>query len=385
MEQEYTISTGWKIFMITVAVFLIAFSLFLFSMGEGHANSPLIFLMPITIIIGAVWIIAQQIRKKLIITDDTITRINAFSTVEISIKDIKGCRVGEKVIYIETSSADNPKVTINNYDSLSNSDELAKYFKEKFKNLDLVDLEAAKEKVLNDNSLGFTQEEREKKLKNAKIIAWIYNIVGFILGLSLIFADNTALVVIVLLCYPVLSIIIMLFSKGLVKFLSNSKISVYGFTMLGFLLPSFVLLLKSLSEYTVNSYSHLWLPFFVISSVFFAVLYIIGINKTVASITGQAAIMLIASLIYGFGSTRQINCAFDKSTPKLIHSTINSKWIEQSKGTHYHLKINSWDADLKPKDIEVSEDIYDKYSTGNTIDVELKSGLLNIPWFYINE
>jgi len=35
MEQEYTISTGWKIFMITVAIFLIGFSMFLFSMGEG--------------------------------------------------------------------------------------------------------------------------------------------------------------------------------------------------------------------------------------------------------------------------------------------------------------------------------------------------------------
>jgi hypothetical protein len=94
--------------------------------------------------------------------------------------------------------------------------------------------------------------------------------------------------------------------------------------------------------------------------------------------------MVIASLIYGFGATRQINCAFDDSSPKLVHTTIDSKWIEQSKGTHYHLKLTSWNSDPKPQDVEVSHSIYDQYSSGNNIDVNVKNGLLNIQWFYLN-
>jgi hypothetical protein len=116
MEREYTISTGWKIFMIIiVAIFLIGFSMFLFSMGEGKSNTPLIFLLPLAVLLLGIWIIAQQIRKKVIITDQSIIRINAFTTREIAIKDIKGCRVAQKVIVIVPLSPNDSKIVINNY------------------------------------------------------------------------------------------------------------------------------------------------------------------------------------------------------------------------------------------------------------------------------
>jgi hypothetical protein len=383
MEKEYTISIGWKIFMITVAVFLIGFSIFLLSLGTGRNNNDLIFLMPLTIFIGGVWIIIQQIKSKIIITDTEITRVNAFSAKEIAINDIKGCRVGSKVIVIVSSNPNSSNITINNYDVLRNSDELAKYFRETFKNQDSVDLENEHAKALQDTKLGVTEGERENALKKAKYVSWSYNIIGVVIGLTMLFDDAKPSVIMFLL-YPLLGILMMVFSKGLIKFLSNNKRSVYGFTMLGIFLPSIFLLFKSLFEYTTINNDHLWLPFLFISAILFILLYITGINTSVSSIKGQAVIMLIVSLIYALGATRQINCVFDDSQPKLVHTTVDSKWIEHNKGSHYHLKLVSWTSDQKPQDIEVSHSTYDQYSDGNNIDVNVKNGLLNIPWFYLD-
>jgi hypothetical protein len=271
MEKEYTISIGWKIFMITVAVFLIGFSIFLLSLGTGKNNNDLIFLMPLTIFIGGIWLIAQQIRRKIIITDSDITSISAFTSKKIEINNIKGCRVGEKTIVIVPLSSNDSQITINSYDVLSQSDELVRYFRE-FKNQDALDLENEQKQILEDTSLGFTKEDREQKLSKAKYVSLSYNAVGFVLAFIMLFNDSK-LSIVILLLYPLLGLIIMIFSKGLIKFLSNSKRSVYGFTMLGIFLPSIFLLFKSLFEYTTINNDHLWLPFLSTSAVFYIIIY----------------------------------------------------------------------------------------------------------------
>jgi len=384
MEQEYTISTGWKIFMISVATILIGFSIFLFSLGEGKSNNPFIILLPISILIGGIWIIVQQIRKKIIITDESITRINAFGSKEIAIKDVKGCRIGDKVIYIEAVSVDNAEITINNYDLLGNSEELKNYFKENFKDIDAIDLENEREKMLKNTALGVTEKDREAAVIKAKQIGWIYNILGMILGFSLIVVDSK-LAVWALMFYPLIGILVIVLSKGLIKFVSNSKTSVYGFTMLGFLLPAFVLLIKSLGSYDFYQYNNFWLPFFGISIFIFIILYIFGINESAGAIKGQIILMAILALLYGGGSTRQINCTFDQSTPKSIQTTVNSKSIEYSKGTHFYLKLNSWHSDIQSQNIEVSRSIFNRYQEGSSITVYVKSGVLNIPWYYVSQ
>jgi len=384
MEQEYSISTGMKIFYGVLAIGLFGFSIFLFSIKSPNVN-PAVYLLPLAVMAGSVLIIINIIKKKVTVYDDRIICANLFSTRELAFNDIKGCRVGQKTIYIEPVSDTSSKIVINNYDDLVDSQELTKYLKEHFKDIDKAELEIERDRLLHDTSIGATEADREKRLRNTKQISWAYNIIGMAVALAMILFTNNKLTVILLLAYPLLGVLIMLSSKGLIKFLSNTKTSMYGFTMLGITLPGFVLLIKSLFQYALSVYDHLWIPALIVSVVIFIILYFVGINKSVESITAQIIIMFIAGLLYGFGSIIQINCAFDDSNPQLVHSKVDSKWIEHNKGAHYHLKINSWDTNPKPKDIEVSRSTFDQYSSGNSIEVNLKEGLLSIPWYYINE
>lgn len=383
MEQEYTTSTGFKIFYGAVAAFMVGFALFLFSLDHSKAG-PAVLLIPIFLLVFAVFIILNQIKSKIIISADYIIRINAFGRKELPCKNIKGIRVGQKTITIEPDSTSNPKIILNNYDDLGNSEELVKWLKENFKDLDDIDLKGEQNKALQDKALGTNPKEREEKLIKAKQIAWTYNIIGMILGFAMIFLKNNLVAAILMLSYPLLGIVVMIFSKGLTKFLSNSKRSVCSFIMLGFIMPAFVMLIKSLGEYEISQYGHIWLPFIVTGLVVFFILFKMGINNSLP-LTGQIIFMVIAGFLYGYGSTIQVNCVFDKSSPQMIHTTVSSRWIEHSKGTHYHLKLSSWDTDQTPKDIQVSESTYYRYSEGSSIDVELKKGLLNIPWYYLAE
>jgi hypothetical protein len=93
--------------------------------------------------------------------------------------------------------------------------------------------------------------------------------------------------------------------------------------------------------------------------------------------------MILFSAMYAYGCTIQVNCAFDKSNSQVIHTSIYNIDIRQSKGTHYYLYLKSWDSDPKPKSIEVSSEAFYRYPIGSDINVYLKKGVLNIPWYYL--
>ena len=154
------------------------------------------------------------------------------------------------------------------------------------------------------------------------------------------------------------------------------------FVMLGFTFPIFMMVFKSLFDYEIAQYTHLWPPFLIIGFVLFFLLYISGINNAIP-VNSQIVLMVVVSLFYGYSATIQINCVFDNSVPKVVHTVVVSKRVEFSRRLHYHLRLTSWDADRALKDIEVSKSTFDRYINGANIDVDLKQGFFNIPWYYL--
>jgi hypothetical protein len=382
MEREFTASTGMKIFYATIATFMAGFALYLFNLD--HSKAPVwIIVIPIFILIFAATIIINLFRNKIIISADQIVRVGILSTYEMPTSDVRGYRIREKTISIEPCSSANPKITINNYVDLAESENLVDWLKENFQDLDNIDIQAEKVKVLKDTKLGLTQDERESKLSIAKKAALVYNVIGCVVGFWMMFLKNDIIAAVVMLSFPLLGIMIIIFSNGLIKFVSDSKRSVYPFVVLGFVITIFVMLLKSIRDYEILQYDHLLLPFMIIGSAVFLTLYKAGLNISIP-IKSQIFTMLVVSLMYGFGATIQVNCVFDKSAPQSINTSIKSKSIEYNKGSHYYLKLRSWDSNPNSKDIEVSKSIYEKYNQGDNIGIALKPGMLNIPWYYLS-
>jgi hypothetical protein len=172
-------------------------------------------------------------------------------------------------------------------------------------------------------------------------------------------------------------------SRGLIRFLSDSRKSVRPFILLGFFGPVMILCISSVSGYNILQYDNFYLPAFGLFIATAAVLYLTGKNEDISPIAGQVVMMLIVAAGYSYGTIIKVNCLFDDTSPKQINTTVNSKFKEYSKGEHYYLRLNGLTPGGDKQQVEVGLVTYDKYAAGDNIDVDLKQGVLHIPWYYL--
>lgn len=386
MEREFRLSIGFRIFSGLLLSVLILFFLGLGLSGLNvpgkHGLSALLFCF--VVVIPCVLMLINVFRSRVTVSDYSITRTTAFGTKELLCVDVKGCRVGEKVIYIDPlEGAASPKITINNYQDFKDSDELKKWISEKFTDLYGVSLSAEKQKFLQNKKYGLTKAERKNKLKKGKKIALIYNVAGFVLLFAMIPVNNRPVAALIMMGYPLLGVTIIVAGRGVTRFLSSGKVSVYPFVGFGITMPIFIMLFKSLNQFNIYSYTNTWFPCLGIGAMLFTILYRWGTNSSLPSKTAQALIMLLISGLYGFGTTMQLNCAFDSSTPKQYKTTVLDKTIKRGKSTTYTLALKAWQPHGTAKSIDVDRGTYHATQIGDTVNVSIRKGLLHIPWFYL--
>jgi hypothetical protein len=359
MNREFTIGIFAKILYSLLAIGLIIFSLYLFNIPLSPDRNKSILIMPLVILISGILLFIKIFRNKIIVTDNKITRVGLFITNSLDFAQIRGCRFGQKTIYIESISVDDGKITLNNYSDYEGSEELANYLKETFPDIDSIDLKKNQEFVLDDISLGSTETDRKEAIKRAKITAIAYNIIGSIASFIALFMENPHVSSSILIGVPILAIIVMTTNRRLIKLLTNRKISVNATIIGGFIPPAMFLLIKSLNDYDVLKPNTVWLSSILIVAAVFVPLYYLGINKSIGGIKAQVIIMLFISTVYGFGSVRLINCAFDNANSKNYQTLIVNKWIHSGKGRDYYLTLKPWENGLPNKDVIVSRVDYD--------------------------
>ncbi len=380
--EEFTLSTGKKVLYIFSAILWLALILPLFKLNIETPYQLEFCLIYSTSMIALACFMGGQLRKKVIISVDNVIKINALQKKELPTSEIKGCRIREKRIIIEPNTPSFSKIIIYNYSHFDNSEDLTKWLKENFRDLDAEDFAEETEKVLNDSTLGTTKEERETKIKRSKWIALAFNLTGLIIGIVPIYFERSSGIAIASIFMPLIGALIMLLSKGLIKFIEISRNSIYNFSFGGIFIPSVSLFAISFN-YNVVQYQPILLPGIVIFFLMFIILYLTGFNKNTKSVTIQILVMLLVSVLYGYGTVVSLNCLFDKTEPQIIHTTVYKKEITHNKGTYYHLYLNSWDSDPHPKMLEVSYATYNYYSNCSLIDVKQGKGLLNIPWYHL--
>jgi hypothetical protein len=384
MQREFSVSAGIKVLYCLIAVGMLGLSMFMFSKPKNEEVSTLIYLLPLFFMAIGILFIVNVMRRKVIVDDDKVINTGLFTTKELLITDIRGYRLVQKALCLEPVSSTNSKITINNYIDLNGSWDLLQYCKTNFKDLNELDLEEQQDKIQQDPNLGFTSEERQGKLDTAKTIATLYNVIGVIIAVAALIGNKPFLTIIAI-AYPLLSIIVMFTGNGLIRFLSNKKRSVYAFIFFGFLAPTIVLFVKSIGDYHLFKLDNLWMPLLLAGLVVFALLFTIGINRTVESVIGQAAVMLVTAMIFSFGSITQINCVFDKSPLQIYHAGVLGHHVTHGRHTSYYLYLTPWGPCHEQKEISVTGKMYANTNVGDTLNVDFKQGLLNIPWFEITK
>ncbi|RFZ95146.1 hypothetical protein D0C36_06355 [Mucilaginibacter conchicola] len=379
MEKEYKLNIFAKLFYGVLTGGFAAF-LIIFNIVRPPNENIVYLIIGVPVVICSV-IFANLFKSKVIITETSITRQRIFYDRTLHFDDIKGVRIESKIIVIEPKHDTEKNFRVSNYSDLAGSDDLVSWLRESFPDLDKQDLEAETEILLDDASLGYTIEERKAKLSKTRGIAIAYSILGFIVPMILVFFSNPKLIFYVGIFFVLLGLIIIKFSDGLTKFVTNSKRSAYSGIAIGFMMPVIIMMVAAIKSFEILSFKESLKITPIFGLILFVPLFIIGRNKTTEAVKGQVLIMIIVSVIFGFSVTILANCLFDNSNPIKFITNVTETYTTSGKGPHYHLKINPWKKDQDELSIDVSQGTYEKTRVGDSVQILERKGYLSIPWF----
>lgn len=87
--------------------------------------------------------------------------------------------------------------------------------------------------------------------------------------------------------------------------------------------------------------------------------------------------------VYGWGLVAAADIVPDRSAPAYYTTTVINKFESYHRGTHYNLVLAPWGPIEEPKDLTVSDEIYDGALVGGQVCLALHPGLLYVEWYRI--
>jgi hypothetical protein len=151
-------------------------------------------------------------------------------------------------------------------------------------------------------------------------------------------------------------------------------------------LPALILILRMFLDYEIENLFELLIKGLIALVIFLLVVSIFykdieNDNKhqftTYFVLIGNMAIYCFAT-IYG------INCVYDNSKPEIYKSVVVDKSIYSGKHTSYYLLVEPWSDNSDNNKIKVTEQKFYLTKIGDTATIERRTGLLKIPWHYID-
>jgi hypothetical protein len=89
--------------------------------------------------------------------------------------------------------------------------------------------------------------------------------------------------------------------------------------------------------------------------------------------------------VYTYGGIINYNCVYDNSQSELYSSEITDMHINSGKSTTYHIELKPWGPVTKDEDVSISKSLYERLAVGDSVNIYLMEGKMNIPWFTIAE
>lgn len=152
-------------------------------------------------------------------------------------------------------------------------------------------------------------------------------------------------------------------------------------------LAAFSILIRVVFDYEFESFYSLIIPGAIAFAIMLLLLFTTHkrIAHTPKSKTWIYLSLIFNVLIYSYAGTYGANCVYDNSKPRVYSVEVINKRIKNgSRGrTYYYLKINPWGHHYDIEEISVSSNRYDEIQIGQSIKIDLKKGLFNIPWYYV--
>jgi len=231
-----------------------------------------------------------------------------------------------------------------------------------------------------------TEKQREVNLKQASRIATGVNILGGLVGAWTIFFPRPyAYAVMASIIMPIIGLVVIASFSGLIR-IGYKKGSAVPSVIYAVLVPGLALFLRTLEDFSIFSYSRIWIPAVVIAV---GCMVIANTTSKEYSYRSRADLMdmlgsLLFTFAYGYGALVTVNCLFDKSTPQVFHAKVVDKRMSSGKNTSYYLDLSPWGPREEADDVTVSKQVFDRARIGDDVNVYFMEGRFGIPWFEVN-
>lgn len=391
--KEYKISKGWAVFIYIGAPLLIALFCWILIMPfvsatEDNMNPNVYwFLMAMSIGMIALMVVGllDTAKGKFVIDNNKIFSISTFSNRELMLNEIKGYRITDKFIFIESKNENKKGIKVSTY--FGKSDEIIEWLSDHYLDLDVVQIIQEKEEILSNVDFGWTQKEREEKLSKAHKVAKVLNWTGGLIGVWTLFLANPyEYAIIASIVFPIICIIIIKYFGGLIR-IDDKKDTAYPTIIWAIFAASMGLCMRALLDYNIFDYSKVWTPTILIALVYIAVSIIGNEEFKFNNAKDYFAIISFSIFMFGYayGAVITLNCIYDKSVPKVFNATILDKRISSGKLTTYYLELTTWGQQKEIDEVSVSKDFYNKLDKNDKVNIYFMEGNLEIPWFVVTE
>lgn len=388
--KEYKIAKGWAIFIWVMAPLLIGLFGFLAVMpfiADEIDMTLVLILTPISIGMLTLMVcgLVDVYKGRLIIQEDRLVSIGVFKSKNLKFDEIKGYTVNEQYIFVEPNTKEKKRIKISQY--IGGYNEILLWLAENYLDLNIVNEQVEEQEILNNESIGWSKENREEKLSNARKISKIINWLG---GLSfawtLFYPKPYDYAVLSAFIIPIVALITVKLSRGLIR-IDKKDGSAYPSTIFAFIFPSLGLMLRSFLDYDIFDYSNVWKKAFFVTVVF---LFILLFNQKEVTFKKKQDYLTVSSLImflfaYGFGAVIYLNCNLDKTEPQHYTATIIDKRISTGKHASYYLKLTAWGQQKEIDEVSVEKGLYNRVEIDSEINIYFRNGKLEIPWFIVTD
>ena len=389
-KKEYKIGKGWAIFIYIFTPLLIALFGWLLIMPfvlEDNSIEMLYFFAPISLgMIGLMVVgLLDTIKGKVIVSSDTLSIRSTFINRDLKFQEIKGFQVEQNYIFVLPNTETKKRIKISTY--IGNSSELIMWLSSNFPDLHQVNEEKEEAEILDNFDYGRNAEERSSRLNQAKKVAKFFNWAsGLILVWTLFKPEPYEYAILASMTLPIIASIIVIYYKGLIR-IDEKKGSAYPTIFFAILMTSCGLFLRALLDYDIFEYSNIWIPSITIG-IALIILVTLGTKEFKFKKAKDYFTILSLSIFFsgfGYGTVVTLNCMYDESVPESYQSKVLDKRISSGKTTTYYLELESWGPQTENDDVSVSKELYENLEINDNVNIYLKKGWFEIPWFVVTE
>jgi hypothetical protein len=386
---EFKTAKGWRIFIYIFCLPLLALFTYVGYLAFTSEEFNLaVFLILISVSLGGVlafiYGLWDTMKGRIVITENSISRITPFSVRTLDLHQIKGFRYDDKSIRIDSVFDNTKPIQISKY--TERYGEILDWLQGNFIDLDGFEAGQEQERILNDDRLGIHRQDREYKLEEARRVARFINIIGVVAGLWIWFYPHPyEIAYLMTLFVPLMALTVVFIYRGLIQF-DEKKNSPYPSIIYSFL-ASAGLVIRAILDFEILEYTILWIAV-VFATVVMTGAFIIAtkelkFRKALDYFTALSMALLVFA--YSYGAYVIGNCTFDRSSPEVFTGEVVGKEISTGKVTIYYLTLDPWGPRKEPEKVSVAEDLYKVIEEGDTVDIYLKRGLFMTPWFNVSE